>query len=75
MTGVLAFVQALGTTNWLQAGRDSRCDFWTTVQIAITLVAGTSFLMWLGEQITDKGIGNGVSIVIFAGIVAFLPRS
>ncbi len=45
----------------------------TILQIAITLVAGTAFLMWLGEQISDKGIGNGVSIVIFAGIVAYLP--
>ncbi len=43
-------------------------------QIAITLVAGTSFLMWLGEQISDKGIGNGVSMVIFTGIIAYLPN-
>jgi len=74
MTGVLAFVQAMGTTNWLRSmGAIPGSTIWTTIQIAITLVAGTSFLMWLGEQITDKAIGNGVSIVIFAGIVAFLP--
>lgn len=41
--------------------------------IAIVLTAGTSFLMWLGEQITDKGIGNGISLIIFAGIIASFP--
>ncbi|WP_028595148.1 preprotein translocase subunit SecY [Paenibacillus assamensis] len=43
------------------------------VVIAIVLTAGTAFLMWLGEQITEKGIGNGISIIIFAGIVAGIP--
>ena len=42
--------------------------------IAIVLTAGTAFLMWLGEQITENGIGNGISIIIFAGIVAGIPR-
>jgi preprotein translocase subunit SecY len=42
---------------------------------AITLVTGTIFLMWLGEQITERGIGNGISILIFAGIVAGLPQA
>src|SRR5215207_5009964 len=41
----------------------------------VTLVGGTLFLMWLGEQITARGVGNGVSLIIFAGIVAALPRS
>jgi preprotein translocase subunit SecY len=41
----------------------------------LTLCAGTSFLMWLGEQITEKGIGNGISLIIFAGIVARLPNA
>lgn len=41
----------------------------------VTLTAGTIFLMWLGEQITERGIGNGISIIIFAGIVAELPRA
>ena len=41
----------------------------------LTLTAGTSFLMWLGEQITEKGIGNGISLIIFAGIVARLPNA
>src|SRR5690606_27538207 len=39
----------------------------------ITLVAGTAFIMWLGEQITERGIGNGISLIIFSGIVAGLP--
>jgi preprotein translocase subunit SecY len=41
----------------------------------ITLTAGTAFIMWLGEQITERGIGNGISLIIFAGIVARLPRA
>ena len=41
----------------------------------ITLVAGTTFLMWLGEQITQRGIGNGISLIIFSGIVAEIPRA
>lgn len=41
----------------------------------ITLVGGTIFLMWLGEQITARGVGNGISLIIFAGIVAELPRA
>ena len=40
----------------------------------ITLTAGTTFIMWLGEQITERGIGNGMSLLIFAGIVVGLPR-
>ncbi len=43
------------------------------ISTMITLTAGTAFIMWLGEQITEKGIGNGVSIVIFAGIIARMP--
>ncbi|MGC8861420.1 MAG: preprotein translocase subunit SecY [Armatimonadota bacterium] len=77
LTGVLALFQAYGTTTWLRSmgAIQSRGGIFDPViiQIAITLVAGTAFLMWLGEQISDKGIGNGVSIVIFAGIVAVLP--
>jgi hypothetical protein len=41
----------------------------------ITLTAGTAFIMWLGEQITERGIGNGISLIIFAGIVARLPTA
>lgn len=49
--------------------------FTTFTMIAIVLTAGTAFLMWLGEQITEFGIGNGISIIIFAGIVAGFPTS
>lgn len=73
LTGVLALFQAFGTTKWLQSMGAVSGGNGLILQIAITLVAGTSFLMWLGEQISDKGIGNGVSIVIFAGIIAYLP--
>ncbi|MBA4391313.1 MAG: preprotein translocase subunit SecY [Syntrophus sp. (in: bacteria)] len=49
---------------------------WTfRLMTMITLTAGTSFIMWLGEQITEKGIGNGISLIIFAGIVARLPNA
>ena len=41
----------------------------------MSLVAGTMFLMWLGEQITERGLGNGISILIFAGIAAGLPNA
>ncbi|MCR2823220.1 preprotein translocase subunit SecY [Lederbergia panacisoli] len=47
----------------------------TYVIIAIVLTAGTAFLMWLGEEITSKGVGNGISIIIFAGIVAGIPNA
>ena len=43
--------------------------------VVVTLVTGTMFLMWLGEQVTERGIGNGISIIIFAGIVAGLPAA
>ena len=46
-----------------------------TLTTVITLVAGTIFLMWLGEQITQRGIGNGISLIIFSGIVAEIPRA
>ena len=45
------------------------------VMTTISLVAGTTFLMWLGEQITSRGIGNGISLIIFSGIVAEIPRA
>jgi preprotein translocase subunit SecY len=72
MTGILAFLQAFGMTAWL-GSMQVEFDLFTRIQVVITLTAGTAFLMWLGEQITDKGIGNGVSLIIFAGIVASLP--
>lgn len=73
LTGVLALFQAYGTTTWLKSMGAVQGGQLQILEIAITLVAGTAFLMWMGEMISDKGIGNGVSIVIFAGIIAYLP--
>jgi preprotein translocase subunit SecY len=75
LTIILAAMQAWGMNTLLvRAGVMSPdTTAWLKIQIVITLTAGTAFLMWVGEQITDKGIGNGVSLVIFAGIMASLP--
>ncbi|MCF6094818.1 preprotein translocase subunit SecY [Microaerobacter geothermalis] len=76
-TVVLGFIQAVGLSvgfNNLYPGLVQNASFFTYLIIAITLTAGTAFLMWLGEQITEKGIGNGISIIIFAGIVAGIPN-
>ena len=73
----LALFQALGISIALepQAGLvlDPGLQFRLTT--VVTLTAGTLFLMWLGEQITERGLGNGISIIIFAGIAAGLPRA
>ena len=50
-------------------------SFWFVVYATIILIAGTMFIMWLGEKITDKGIGNGISLIIMIGIVARLPHA
>jgi len=68
---VQAFATSIGFNNQYAMVIDP--SFATYLMIAIVLTAGTSFLMWLGEQITERGIGNGISIIIFAGIVAGLP--
>ncbi|ATY83713.1 preprotein translocase subunit SecY [Kyrpidia spormannii] len=75
LTVVLGLIQAVGLSisfNRTLPGLIVNPGFETYALIAITLTAGTAFLMWLGEQITEKGIGNGISIIIFAGIVARL---
>jgi len=72
LTVVLALIQAVGMSfGFRNAVRDP--NFTSFAVIALTLTAGTAFLMWLGEQITEKGIGNGISLIIFAGIVSRLP--
>ena len=68
---VQAFATSIGFNN--QYAMVINPTFATYLMIAIVLTAGTAFLMWLGEQITERGIGNGISIIIFAGIVAGLP--
>lgn len=69
----LAFIQAIGMAYGLKAAIINP-GIASVLLIAVTLTAGTVFLMWLGEQITAKGIGNGISLIIFAGIVAALPK-
>lgn len=82
-TVVLGFIQALGMS--VALGRNSinlsgvhqtaiyNPGIGSYLLISLTLTAGTAFLMWLGEMITEKGIGNGISLIIFAGIVSRLP--
>ncbi|MDH5231259.1 MAG: preprotein translocase subunit SecY [Gammaproteobacteria bacterium] len=81
LTVVLATFQATGVSIALQSQKLGSLDvvinpgplFMLTA--IVTLVTGTMFLMWLGEQVTERGIGNGISIIIFAGIVAGLPSA
>ncbi|SFE40803.1 protein translocase subunit secY/sec61 alpha [Lentibacillus persicus] len=77
-TVVLAFVQAIAMSigfNAMAGGMlISEPSVWKFLTIAIILTSGTTFLMWLGEQITANGVGNGISILIFAGIVAAVPN-
>jgi len=78
---VLATFQALGIASTVQAQNVNGLPVTLitgvqfTVVCVLALVAGTMFLVWLGEQITDRGIGNGMSLIIFAGIVAGLPTA
>ncbi|AGK51912.1 preprotein translocase subunit SecY [Bacillus sp. 1NLA3E] len=78
-TIILGFIQALGMSygfNNLASGRLIETPgIGTYLLIAVVLTAGTSFLMWLGEQITAQGVGNGISVIIFAGIVAAIPST
>ncbi|WP_226683681.1 preprotein translocase subunit SecY [Sutcliffiella horikoshii] len=76
-TIVLGFIQAIGMSigfNTMASGQlITNPTFTTYLLIALVLTAGTAFLMWLGEQITAHGVGNGISILIFAGIVSAIP--
>lgn len=75
-TIILGIIQAFGLAigfNNIYNGLVINPTITTYALIAIVLTAGTAFLMWLGEQITENGIGNGISIIIFAGIVAAIP--
>ncbi|MEO3999224.1 preprotein translocase subunit SecY [Mesorhizobium sp. CAU 1732] len=76
-TVLLATVQAYGISVGLESGNQIVTDpgWFFRISAVITLVGGTMFLMWLGEQITARGIGNGISLIIFAGIVAGLPTA
>jgi preprotein translocase subunit SecY len=76
-TVLLAVVQALGISIALESQPGLVLDPGLVFRITtiLTLTAGTMFLMWLGEQITERGVGNGISMIIFAGIVAGLPHA
>ncbi|MCB1334761.1 MAG: preprotein translocase subunit SecY [Roseivivax sp.] len=75
-TVVLATFQAYGLAVSLETGDLAHDPGWYfRASTVITLVGGTMFLMWLGEQITNRGIGNGISLIIFVGIVAELPAA
>ena len=83
LTLVLAFVQAFGIAIWLERSSDMAGGLplvyeggWGfRLMTVLTLTTGTMFIMWLGEQITERGIGNGMSLIIFAGIVVGLPSA
>ena len=73
-TLVLGLVQAVGISAWLESLQVlTITGAMFRILLVVSLTAGTCFLMWLGEQISDYGIGNGISIIIFTGIVARIP--
>jgi len=78
VTVLLCFIQSTGIAYWLTEqpelviGIDRK---WFIPMAALTWTTGTIFVMWVGEQITERGIGNGISLIIFAGIVIGLPRA
>jgi len=81
LTVILCAVQAYGIAVGLEAANSSQGavvaepGLFFRASVVITLIGGTMFLMWLGEQVTARGIGNGISLIIFAGIVATMPAS
>ncbi len=75
LTVVLCSVQTFFVATWLQKNGIIGESWAATLMIVVTLTTGTIFVMWLGEQITERGIGNGISLLIFAGIVIGLPNA
>ena len=69
VTIALAVIQAIGLSNGLGYAKDG---LWNNILIGVSMAGGTDLAMWIGERITDKGIGNGISLLIFAGIVSNL---
>lgn len=78
-TIILGYIQAIGMSFGFNASTGGllipNATFGDYAIIALVLTAGTAFLMWLGEQITAKGVGNGISMIIFAGIVSAIPTT
>ena len=75
-TVAIAILQSVGyyfmmrNANLLQTGADG---IWPALVIIVTFIAGSSFVMWMGEQVTEFGVGNGISIILFAGILSRVP--
>src|SRR6266496_6352471 len=75
ITVILASVQSFGIAIGLEKGGFALSPGWGfRIMTLLTLTTGSAFIMWLGEQITERGVGNGMSLLIFAGIVVGLPR-
>ena len=75
ITVALALIQAVGYTFGLFNNVLTTNDVFVKIVIVLILIAGTAFLMWLGEKIDEKGVGNGISLLIFAGIVSRVPTT
>lgn len=75
LTVGLCAIQTFFVATWLRNNGIIPDSNWYVASTVITLVAGTIFVMWIGEQITERGIGNGISLIIFAGIVIGLPNA
>ncbi|MDR0596507.1 MAG: preprotein translocase subunit SecY [Clostridiales Family XIII bacterium] len=78
LTVALAFLQAIGLAlglvrEYITKNADGSMNYFTVVVIIMSLTGGTAFLMWLGEQINEYGVGNGISLIIFAGIICRAP--
>jgi preprotein translocase subunit SecY len=77
--GIARYLASIGRTATQRTGLDQivvpNDTLWFTFMTVISLTAGTAFIMWLGERITERGIGNGISLIIFAGIVARVPSA
>lgn len=75
-TVLLAFIQSVGIARWLSISQVAYLHGFPFYFVAVvTLVTGTVFLMWLGEQVTERGVGNGITLIIFASIVSRLPSA
>jgi len=74
LTVLLAGIQTSFVAHWLQVNQVGAPTWGFLMTTVLTLTTGTIFVMWLGEQITERGVGNGISLLIFAGIVIGLPR-
>lgn len=75
LTVALAIIQAIGITLGMLGNALISRDVFSIIVVVLCLVAGTSFLMWLGEKINENGIGNGISLIIFGGIIARVPSA